>query len=119
MAKDRSTFLTSNVGDLVSSTKTFPLDSSQAYSYVGNMDGTFAVQVAWEGGIAPVDMDLELLLGTDPNMPFTSPTSVTTISDLSGSHLWDVVTGATFIKVKITVRTGSATFKIKLTGRDL
>lgn len=117
MAADRAYFLTLSEGEVVSSTKTFPYNNAPIYT--GGMDGTMMVQVAWDNA-NPVDMDLELLVGTDPNMPFVSPTdSLKTISDASGSHIWDIFTGASHVKVKVTVRSGSATFKIKLVGKDL
>jgi hypothetical protein len=70
-------------------------------------EGEFSIMVMYQNGISP-SMSLILQISSD-NVNFADVTeSVQSVSDESGSHIWDIAgSGALYLRVKIAVSAGS------------
>jgi hypothetical protein len=70
-------------------------------------EGEFSIMVMYQNGISP-SMSLILQISSD-NVNFADVTeSVQSVSDESGSHIWDIAgSGALYLRVKIAVAAGS------------
>lgn len=74
---------------------------------IDNREDDFAVEVSYENG-SNVDMKLFLEVSLDGSNFSTITESQQTISDPSGTHIWDVSgSGVSFLRVKIEVTSGS------------
>ena len=84
---------------------------------LGSIEGSFSVQVVWTNGTA-VNMALTVELSNDSTnfVPITATSQ--TITSASGTHMFDMQTGAEFLRVAITVTGGSADFSIYLNGKS-
>ena len=83
---------------------------------LGESEGPISIMVAWEDG-SSVDMTFSLLVSNN-NVNFTEiAESVQTISGNSGVHIWDILTGVEFMKVRALVNGGSATFYVELNAK--
>jgi hypothetical protein len=72
-----------------------------------NREGEFSIMILYQNGISP-SMSLILQISSD-NVNFADVTeSVQSVSDESGSHIWDIAgSGALYLRVKIAVASGS------------
>ena len=72
-----------------------------------NREDEFSIQVNFENGVTP-SMSFILQISSD-NINFADITESTqSISDASGSHIWDIAgSGALYARVKIAVSAGS------------
>lgn len=95
-----------------------PISSTTATNYadLGNVEMPCSLQAVWNSGVA-VNMQLSLQFSNDLVNWVDVSGSEQAISDVSGSHLWDVETGAEFVRVLVTVTGGSATFSVKFNGK--
>jgi hypothetical protein len=86
---------------------------------IGKYEGDFAVQVIWDSG-ASLDVDVELLVSNvneDGTFSTVGGSSINS-TDSSGAHIWDITSGAEFMKVKITINSGSANFRVYFNGKS-
>jgi hypothetical protein len=81
------------------------------------VEGLFSIQLAWDTGIT-VDMNISLQISNDKKVWVTIPDSIVNITDASGVHMWDMVSGAQFIRIDIEVTTGSANFTCNFNGKS-
>lgn len=84
---------------------------------IGNYEGPFAIQVVWVNGLTlDVDISLEVSNNNRDWAPYTG--SGQNITAASGSHMYDISeSGVEFIRVVLTVNTGSAKFSILYNGK--
>jgi allantoicase len=80
------------------------------------IEGLFALQVSWAGG-SSVDMALSLELSNDKTNWVEIPTSIVAITAAADTHIWDIQSGAQFVRIKVTVTGGSATFNAAFNGQ--
>lgn len=80
------------------------------------IEGPFSVQLSWDTG-SSVDMNISLQISNDKVSWITIPDSVINITDISGAHMWDIVSGAQFVRVSIEVTAGNANFTCNFNGK--
>lgn len=85
------------------------IDSTE-YSTVVDMSGvenSFGIQLHYDNGVG-LDADLSLEISVDNQAYIEIPESVVTVTDVDGSHIWDLgELGSNYIRVKIVVNSGS------------
>jgi predicted nucleotidyltransferase len=93
--------------EILEGTETVNVDWFSPSFSLDDREDEFSIQVIYENGSAP-NMSLVLQISSD-NINFADITeSVQTISDASGSHIWDIAgSGALYARVKIVVLAGS------------
>lgn len=95
-----------------------PISTTTATNYagLGNVEMPCSLQINWDSGVA-VNMQLSLQFSNDLVNWVDVSGSEQPISAATGSHLWDIETGAEFVRVLVTVTGGSATFSVKFNGK--
>lgn len=79
------------------------------------VEGLFSLQIKWESG-STVDMALSLELSNNNVDWVEVPSSIVAITADDGIHMWDIQSGAQFLRAKVTVTGGSATFNAAFNG---
>lgn len=93
--------------DLITSPTTVNTDYTSDVIDLTFREAEFSLQLDYDNG-SSVNMDLYLEVSADGITFVTMPDSIQTVTDDDGTHLWDVAgTGASYLRVGITVTTGS------------
>ena len=93
--------------EILEGTETVNVEWTSPSFSLDDREDEFSIQINYNNGVAP-NMSLILQISSD-NINFGDITeSVQTISDTSGSHIWDIAgSGALYARVKIAVSSGS------------
>ena len=84
---------------------------------IGDFEGGFASQITWING-SSVNMKLSLEVSLDKQNWVQLPNSEIVINAITDTHIYDVTdTCVEFLRVKIEVISGIATFTIKMNGK--
>ena len=95
------------ITELISSPTTVNTEFSTIYVDISNREAEFSIQLDYINGVN-VDMDISLEVSNDTTTFVPIPDSTHTITDATGTSLIDVAgTGANFLRIGITVRSGS------------
>lgn len=88
--------------------ETINVDHVSSHIDIDNRESAFSIQISYDNGAAPVDVDFFYELSTDGVTFLTVETEKVTVTDTSGNILYDIAdTGASYLRVGVTVRTGS------------
>lgn len=93
--------------EILNGSETVNLDWFSPSFSLDDRESEFSIQINYENGVSP-NMSFILQISSD-NINFADLVeSVQPISDVSGSHIWDVAgSGALYARVKIEVSAGS------------
>jgi hypothetical protein len=93
--------------EILEGTETVNVEWTSPSFSLDDREDEFSIQINYNNGVAP-NMSLILQVSSD-NINFGDITeSVQTISDTSGSHIWDVAgSGVLYARIKIAVSSGS------------
>ena len=93
--------------EIIDGTETVNMEWVSPSFSLDDREAEFSIQINYEGGVTP-NMNFILQFSSD-NVNFADITeSVQPITDVTGSHIWDIAgSGALFCRVKIAVTAGS------------
>lgn len=93
--------------EILEGAETVNVDWASPSFSLDDRENEFSIQVNYDNGVSP-NMSLILQISSD-NINFADITeSVQTVSDTSGSHIWDIAgSGALYARVRIAVASGS------------
>jgi len=84
---------------------------------IGSTEDAIAVQAIWTNG-SGVNMQLSLEVSNDNTNFVEVPTTVETTTSNADTLLWDLRTGAEYLRVKFVVTAGQADFTIYLNAKS-
>lgn len=92
-------------------------DQSTKSVDIGQYEGLFSVQIDWTLG-SGFSANVSLEVSNNNTSWVEIPTSITPISGVSGTHLFDSIeTAAEYIRVKFSTVAGNATFDVSFNGK--